>query len=399
MAKNFQTSASVTRPNNTTAYTALDVIGADAGTAQVETATAAGTITAAVAQVETATAAGTITQAGNATVVVTGAALENSPKTFSVAVALNDLAADWADKVRVALAADENIADAYTVSGAGASIVLTANSAVANDATLNISLDNGTCTGITTAASSANTTAGVAAGTGNAEVVVTAAVIPTSPVTVSVAVTAGDTAATWAGKVRTALNATSAITDYFTVSGSNESIVLTAITPAANDATLNISLDNDTCTGITTAASSANTTAGSITTGTAGSAILTFSKAGNDGSFIRITDVNLRADVAAIWGSSGAFRLHLYSSSPAAVVDNAAFNLVSADRSKYLGYLDIAAPVDAGDTLYSLNKDINKVVRLAAGSTTLYGVLQTIAGYTPAASEVYTVDFTAVEVA
>jgi hypothetical protein len=31
----------------------------------------------------------------------------------------------------------------------------------ANDGTLNISLDNGTCTGITTAASSANTTAGV----------------------------------------------------------------------------------------------------------------------------------------------------------------------------------------------------------------------------------------------
>lgn len=394
-ASTYFSSQSVTRPNNATAYTALDVIGADAGTSQVETATAAGTVTAAVAQVETATAAGTITLAGNATVVVTGAALENSPKTFSVAVALNDLAADWAGKVRAALTADENIADAYTVSGAGASIVLTAINAVANDATLNISLDNGTCTGITTAASSANTTAGVASGAGNAAVVVTGARITGSPLAVSVAVAAGDVAATWAGKVRTALGLQSAITSVYTVGGAGASITLTEIIPTANDGTLNISLDNGTCTGITTAASSANTTAGSVTTGTAGSAILSFSNVGPAEGNIKITDVSLRADVAAIWASSGAFRLHLYSSSPTAIVDNAAHDLVSGDRSKYLGFVDLAAPVDMGSTLYSQNKEVNKTVKLP-GSSTIYGQLQTIAGYTPAASEVYTVEIASV---
>jgi hypothetical protein len=64
----------------------------------------------------------------------------------------------------------------------------------------------------------------------------------------------------------------------FAVSGATTAVILTrrqAITVptgtlniySANDATLNISLDNDTSTGITTAATSANTTAGVITDG------------------------------------------------------------------------------------------------------------------------------------
>lgn len=113
------------------------------------------------AQVETATAAGTISGAGNATVVVTSAALTGSPITVSVAVANSDTAAAWAAKVRTALRANSVIASAFIVSGSSTSIVLTARVKAANDATLNISLDNGTCTGITTAATSTNTTAGV----------------------------------------------------------------------------------------------------------------------------------------------------------------------------------------------------------------------------------------------
>lgn len=392
----FSSSATITRPNNTTAYTALDVIGQDAGTAQVETATASGTITAAVAQVETATAAGTITLAGNATVVVTGAALENSPKTFSVAVALNDTAADWAGKVRAALSADENIADAYTVGGASTAISLTAINAVANDATLNISIDNGTCTGITTAATSANTTAGVASGAGNVLVTVTGAGITGSPLAVNVAVAAGDTAATWAGKVRSALGAVTAITDLYTVGGASASITLTRITPAANDATLNIALANGTSTGVSAAATSADTTAGSITSSTAGTAILTFDKIGYNNSLVLITDVDLRWDVAAVPSGATSFRLHLYNASPTAIVDNAAFDLPSGDRSKYLGYVDILAPVDLGATLYSQNVAVNRLVPLAADTRAIYGILQTITGYTPAASEVMVIDINAV---
>lgn len=113
-------------------------------------------------QVETATAVGTITGAGNATVTVTALGMTNSPKAISVAVANADTASAWAAKVRTALAADVNVAAFFTVSGAGAAIVLTAINAAANDATMNVALANGTSTGITAAPTSANTTAGVA---------------------------------------------------------------------------------------------------------------------------------------------------------------------------------------------------------------------------------------------
>lgn len=114
-------------------------------------------------QVETATAVGTIGTAGNATVVVTAYGMTNSPKTISVAVASADTAAIWAGKVRTALAADVDVSAFFTVGGSSTTISLTAKSAIANDNGMNLSLANGTCTGITAAPTSANTTAGVAA--------------------------------------------------------------------------------------------------------------------------------------------------------------------------------------------------------------------------------------------
>jgi hypothetical protein len=113
-----------------------------------------------IAQVETATAAGTIGTAGNATVIVTAAGMPGSPRTLSVAVAAADAPATWAQKVRDALTADQIVSKFFVVSGATTSIVLTARIIAANDTTMNISLDNGTCTGITPALTSANTTAG-----------------------------------------------------------------------------------------------------------------------------------------------------------------------------------------------------------------------------------------------
>lgn len=127
--------------------------------------------TAGTAQVETATAAGTITASGNAQVVVTAAGMTGSPKTLSVPVLIYDTAAEWAAKIRAALAADEDVSALFSISGSGESIIQTrlplysvgdTDFYPADDTTLNISLDNGTCTGITTAASSANTTPGVA---------------------------------------------------------------------------------------------------------------------------------------------------------------------------------------------------------------------------------------------
>jgi hypothetical protein len=100
--------------------------------------------------------------------------MTGSPKTISVAAADLDTPTLWAAKVRTALAADSAVAAMFAVSGATTAIILTRkpttsftvaagtlNIYAANDGTLNINISAGP-SGITTAASSANTTAGVA---------------------------------------------------------------------------------------------------------------------------------------------------------------------------------------------------------------------------------------------
>ncbi len=146
----------------TKAYVVSATLASASDTLTINTATGVATVgTTPVAQVETATAAGTITGSGTATVVVTGARITGSPVTVSVAVLNTDTASTWAGKVRTALAANAAITAVYTVGGSGTSITLTETDPLNNDSTLNISLANGTCTGITTAATSANTTTGI----------------------------------------------------------------------------------------------------------------------------------------------------------------------------------------------------------------------------------------------
>jgi hypothetical protein len=129
---------------------------------EIDLATLTPTITGAgVNQVETATAAGTITASGNATVIVTGDDITGSPLTVSVAVLNTDTAATWAGKVRTALGAVSAITSLYTVGGSTTAITLTRIVKRYNDSTLNISLNNGTCTGITPALTSVGTTAGI----------------------------------------------------------------------------------------------------------------------------------------------------------------------------------------------------------------------------------------------
>jgi hypothetical protein len=87
--------------------------------------------------------------------------MTGSPKTINVAVANNDTAAQVAGKIRTDLGNDADVSAMFDVSGSGANVILTKKDEAPNDATLNISIDNGTCSGLTAAPTSANTTAGV----------------------------------------------------------------------------------------------------------------------------------------------------------------------------------------------------------------------------------------------
>jgi len=234
----------------------------NAGVHQVETATVVGTIQSGVEQVETATAAGTITTAGLGEVTVTSA-LFASDVVLGFSVELSDGAAEIASSIRSALGIDPVITEHFTVSGTGADIILTALLPAANDATLNIAIANDTCEGITEDATSADTLAGVASGAGNASVIVTSTALGTaSPKTVLVAVAEADDASAIAGKIRVALAADTAINAVFAVSGATDKVILTRRARVANDATLNIAIDNMTSIGITPALTSANTVAG-----------------------------------------------------------------------------------------------------------------------------------------
>jgi len=218
---------------------------------------------------------------GNATVVVTSSGMTGSPITLAVPVASSDTASIVASKIKTAIEENANITALYDVSVSSTDVVLTAKMPVANVSTLNIALSNGTCAGLTAVSTSTNTTAGVAAvkqqeniyvtgtiGTaGNATVVVTAAGMANSPITLSVPVASGDSSTVVATKVNATLAQNSDITDFFTISPDNGRYVrLTAKTAADNDPTLNISIANDTCTGLTAIPTSTVDAAGNVGT-------------------------------------------------------------------------------------------------------------------------------------
>lgn len=113
-------------------------------------------------QQEVATVVGTIINPGNATVITTSTGMSGSPITTSVAVLAGDNADTIAEKIRVALRLVANIVAKYNVEGSGNKVILTAKTAVADVANLNISVANNTCTGITDDTTSDALTAGVA---------------------------------------------------------------------------------------------------------------------------------------------------------------------------------------------------------------------------------------------
>ena len=124
------------------------------------------------------------------------------------------------------------------------------------------------------------------------------------------------------------------------------------------------------------------------TPASAGSAIIEFENIGPvGGGEIILVDWDLTIGLTAVTSGMAGFRLHLYSASPTAILDNAAFDLKDADRATHLGYIDVGTPVDMGSNLFAQSDQINKSFILTSSS--LFGQLKTIGGYTPASATVY----------
>lgn len=118
---------------------------------------------------------------------------------------------------------------------------------------------------------------------------------------------------------------------------------------------------------------------------TSGSAILAFANlCGTGGGNVFITSVELEVDAAT--SSIGTTTLRLYNAAPTAIADNAAWDLVSDDRSKYLGSIKLATPTDEVSTLFSNNDGINKHILMTG--TSLYCILTTDTAFTPGSATV-----------
>ena len=136
-----------------------------------------------------------------------------------------------------------------------------------------------------------------------------------------------------------------------------------------------------------TTAYTAGDVIGAADTGTpanAGSAIHTLTGVTQADRFVMLQEVQLlmyRSDVPS--GMAG-FRLHFYDAAPEAILDNAAFNLVSADRTRWRGSVDLPTPVDLGDTIASQLTYCGLLLPVVAGATTMFVQLQALGAYTPA---------------
>jgi len=94
-------------------------------------------------------------------------------------------------------------------------------------------------------------------------------------------------------------------------------------------------------------------------------------------------------DSSVISGETS-YNLHFYKNTPpSAYADNAAWDLPSGDRSVYLGYISLGTPVDLGSTLYVEQNILNKEIKGAGDTNSVFAYLVTVGAYTPTSQRVY----------
>ena len=127
-------------------------------------------------------------------------------------------------------------------------------------------------------------------------------------------------------------------------------------------------------------------TAGDVVGATTGSAIHTLTTAGPSGGYILIQSISMVTHDTSVPAGMSSFRVHFYNASPTAIADNAAFDLLTTDHGKYLGYVDLPAPQDFGSSIYTQTDYPGRLVKLATGSTSLFIEIETKGAFTPASA-------------
>jgi hypothetical protein len=104
------------------------------------------------------------------------------------------------------------------------------------------------------------------------------------------------------------------------------------------------------------------------------------------GGPIVILYASLLIESNAVPSGMGQTKIHLYSSAPTAIADNAAYDLAAGDRTKYLGSITLGTLVDLGSTVFVEDDLIRKQV-IATGSS-LFAITQTVNAFTPSSGTV-----------
>ncbi len=132
-----------------------------------------------------------------------------------------------------------------------------------------------------------------------------------------------------------------------------------------------------------------------IANAVSGAAIITFAGAARvNGGSGYVTKARVLTDQAL---NTARYRLHLYHTAPAAQQDNAAFLTDWANRNKSIGSIDFGAAAQEA-TGGSAAGAVNKTDRLAfvcpAGATSIFGILETLDGFTPASGQNFYIELT-----
>ncbi len=130
--------------------------------------------------------------------------------------------------------------------------------------------------------------------------------------------------------------------------------------------------------------------ADSGTPANAGSAIHELTGAASSGAFVLVQSIQLIINLTAVPSGMTGFRVHLYSSSPTAILDNAAYTFTSSDRSAWQDTFDLPTPAVRGSMLRAQAYYQGGILKLASASSSLFAIIETSGGYTPASGTAYT---------
>lgn len=127
--------------------------------------------------------------------------------------------------------------------------------------------------------------------------------------------------------------------------------------------------------------------------GTSPASLIEFANcAGENGGSGWITRIKVQKNNSNI--TAAQMRLHLFHTAPDPVADNAQYPLLYANKDKRIGYIDLSLETEGtgGDSAWKAVFMTNIPFVCAAGSKSLYGVLEAKGAYTPASGEKFYVE-------